>query len=166
MPFRSALLSVIATCLLLAGGARAAEVIVHDGNTIQLGDITYRLEGTDAPELDQTCIRADGEWSCGVEAKAPLAARLSGGPIECARYGHDVYGRTLGRCTAGGADLGAEIVRSGWALSNDDYASEASAARSQQLGIWSGRFDQPVDWRRSHDAHQPGLWDWIRSWFQ
>ena len=61
MSLLKVLLPLIAVCLLLAGGARAAEVTVRDGNTIELGDITYRLEGTDAPELDQTCIDAGAD---------------------------------------------------------------------------------------------------------
>jgi len=138
-----------------------------DGDTLRLGYLRVRLLGLDAPELDQTCHRPDGtEWPCGAEARAALASRLSIGPVECARYGRDAYGRTLGRCAAGGADLGANLVRSGWAISNDEYLREAFSARGQRLGIWSGQFDQPVDWRRSHGAEQPGLWQSIRNWFQ
>jgi hypothetical protein len=33
----------------------AASAVVRDGNTVQLGDVTYRLDGIDAPELDQSC---------------------------------------------------------------------------------------------------------------
>jgi len=138
-----------------------------DGDTLRMGSVRVRLMGLDAPELDQTCTRADGsEWSCGSEAKAALAVRLRAGAIDCARYGRDIYGRTLAKCSAGGADLAADMVRAGWAVSDDDYLYESAAARAQQLGIWSGRFDHPIDWRRRHGADQPGPWEWIRSWFQ
>ena len=137
-----------------------------DGDTLRVGSTRVRLLGLDAPELDQTCTRRDGaQWSCGREAKAVLANRLDAGPVECARYGHDAYGRILGRCSAGGADLGADLVRAGWAVSADGYLAEAAAARAQQLGIWSGSFDPPAVWRRSHGDEQPDLWDWIRSRF-
>jgi len=36
--------------------ALTAAATVRDGNSIQLGDVTYRLDGVDAPELDQVCI--------------------------------------------------------------------------------------------------------------
>ncbi len=54
-------------------GRRAA--IVRDGGTIQLGDVTYRLDGIDAPAFDQMCIddHADA-WACGVEARDQLSA--------------------------------------------------------------------------------------------
>jgi endonuclease YncB( thermonuclease family) len=149
------------------GPALVGRATAIDGDTLRLGSVRVRVRGLDAPELDQTCTRPDGtNWSCGVDAKQQLAARLKSGPIECARHGRDVYGRTLATCTAGGADLGAEIVGSGWAVSDGAYVSEASEARLQQLGIWSGTFAQPVDWRRSHGNDQPGIWEWIRSWFQ
>ena len=79
MSLLKVLLPLIAVCLLLAGGARAAEVTVRDGNTIELGDITYRLEGTDAPELDQTCIDAGADpWTCGIDARDQLTKIIGG----------------------------------------------------------------------------------------
>src|SRR5580700_7712119 len=84
MSFRDVLLPVIASCLLLASPTRAAEVSVRDGNTIQLGDITYRLEGTDAPELDQTCINDQADpWTCGLDARDALARIIGGRIVRC-----------------------------------------------------------------------------------
>lgn len=141
--------------------------VAIDGDTLRIGAARIRLRGLDAPELDQTCTRPDStEWQCGVNAKQALAARLKAGPIECAGYGRDIYGRTLATCTADGTDVGADIVHAGLAVSIDAYAAEAAEARSQQIGIWSGTFIQPVDWRRTHGNDEPGLWQWIRSWFQ
>ena len=149
------------------GAALTGHPEVIDGDTLRFGSVRVRLTGLDAPELDQTCTRSDGsEWSCGREAKAMLAARLRGGPIGCTRYGRDIYGRTLAKCSSDGADLGADIVRAGWAVSDGAYSSEASESRSQDLGIWSGTFVEPIQWRRSHGIGQPGIWEWIRSWFQ
>jgi endonuclease YncB( thermonuclease family) len=150
-----------------SGTPLTGRAVAVDGDTLRLGPVRLRLIGLDAPELDQTCTRADGtQWRCGLEAKEALASRLAAGPVQCDRHGHDVYGRVLGRCTAGNGDLGAELVRSGWAVSTDAYIFEAAAARAQQLGIWSGNFDLPAAWRRDHEADQPGPWQWIRSWFQ
>jgi endonuclease YncB( thermonuclease family) len=56
------MLSVRTLILILAVSSAshgwAASTIVKDGSTIQLADVTYRLDGIDAPELDQMCIRA------------------------------------------------------------------------------------------------------------
>lgn len=138
-----------------------------DGDTLRLGATRIRLVGLDAPELDQTCTRTDGsEWACGRDARTFLVGRLKQEPVECTRAGRDIYGRTLAKCSVEDDDIGAAIVRAGWAVSNDDYLADAFDARAQQLGIWSGSFDQPADWRRTHGTERSGVWEWIRSWFQ
>ncbi len=47
---------ILILVILSAGQGWAAGAIVRDGGTIQLADVTYRLDGIDAPELDQICI--------------------------------------------------------------------------------------------------------------
>src|SRR4029077_7032883 len=90
MPLRNFSFAFIATCLLLAAPARAAEVTVRDGNTIQLGDITYRLEGTDAPDLDQTCINDQADpWTCGLDARDALVDIIGGRTVRCDDLGPD-----------------------------------------------------------------------------
>ena len=39
-----------------AGQAWAANPTIKDGSTLQLGNVTYRLDGVDTPALDQVCI--------------------------------------------------------------------------------------------------------------
>ena len=39
-----------------------------DGDSLHVGDKEVRLFGIDAPEFDQTCQRASGDWSCGAAA--------------------------------------------------------------------------------------------------
>ncbi len=55
-----ALVSFLALSGFLASSGPAsaltAAATVRDANSIQLGDVTYRLDGVDAPELDQVCI--------------------------------------------------------------------------------------------------------------
>ncbi len=78
-------------CLMLALGlvlsansSHAANAIVRDGNTIQLADVTYRLDGIDAPELDQICIDDHADpWSCGVDARDQLAKLVGGHVVHC-----------------------------------------------------------------------------------
>ena len=66
-------LVVLMLAVLSASPALAETAIVRDGGTLQLADVTYRLDGIDAPELDQSCIddHADA-WACGVEARDQL----------------------------------------------------------------------------------------------
>src|SRR3954470_3606285 len=87
------------------GSALTATATVRDGNAIQLGDVTYRLAGIDAPELDQVCIddRAD-PWTCGIEARGQLAKLIGKRSVRCDDVGPE---KSFGKrhraiCTAEG----------------------------------------------------------------
>ena len=62
----------------------AAGPIVRDGNTLELADATYRLDGIDAPAFDQICIddHADS-WACGVEVRDQLVRLIGGRQVHC-----------------------------------------------------------------------------------
>ena len=66
---------IAALLLAMAGPSLAAEIVVTDGDTFQLDRTIYRLDGIDAPEIDQTCLDQSGEvWPCGVTARDRLSA--------------------------------------------------------------------------------------------
>jgi endonuclease YncB( thermonuclease family) len=125
-----------------SGKARAV-----DGDSLELGDRRVRLYGIDAPELRQTCEKADGTTQCGQRAYAELKFIISGKHVECEGFGFDRYDRTLARCRAGETDLGSAMVRAGWAISYGDYRGEERQARRDRAGIWAGEFIEPEDWR-------------------
>ena len=151
------LLSLIASCLLLAAPARAAEVTVRDGNTIQLGDIIYRLEGTDAPELDQTCINDQADpWTCGLDARDALSKIIGSRIVRCDDLGPDkVYKKrhiALCRIEGESASLNQLLVRSGFALDYEPSAKgrflqDEASARDAKRGLWSGCFVAPEEFR-------------------
>ena len=90
------------------------------------------------------------------------------GEVRCTTEGRDRYGRYLGRCTAGGKDLGATLVAEGLAVASlPSYASEEVLAQREKRGIWAGPFDTPRHWRDTHGDATAGfdLLGWIRSWF-
>jgi endonuclease YncB( thermonuclease family) len=133
--------------------ALAAEVRVVDGDTLRLGDRTLRLAGIDAPERGQSCTDAAGRWfDCGAAAAEALSRLVNGRSVLCRVQGRDRYGRGLGQCTAGGAELNAGLVQSGWALAyqEDDLALQAAeaGARIAGRGLWAGSFTRPEAWRR------------------
>jgi len=81
---------------------------VIDGDTIRIRDTNIRIEGIDAPELDQA-------W--GPEAKWALLALCKGQEVTATILRRDLYGRLIATChLSDGRDLGAEMVRLGLAL--------------------------------------------------
>lgn len=132
-----------------------------DGDSLKLGSSEIRLSGIDAPELRQSCTRADGSsWPCGKEAKQALAVFLQEGDIVCTGAVHDKFARILAQCaTALTPDINAALVQRGWAMANDApgregiYATQQDAAQKAKRGIWQGTFENPHDWREAHKAH-------------
>jgi endonuclease YncB( thermonuclease family) len=157
MYLRSILLPLIAICLLLAGGARAVDVTVRDGNTIQVGDVTYRLEGTDAPELDQICINDQADpWTCGIDARDQLIKIIGGRIVRCDDLGPDKVTRkrhiALCRIEGETASLNQLLVRSGFALDFEPSAKgrflqDEASARDDKRGLWQGCFVAPEEFR-------------------
>src|ERR1700739_2948459 len=91
--------------ILLASPSLAANAIVRDGDTIQLGDVTYRLDGVDAPELDQICIDDHADpWSCAIDARDQLTKLINGRNVHCDDLGPDKLfkKRRAGGCTIEG----------------------------------------------------------------
>lgn len=151
----AALIAISAVFLASPGWAGGA--VVRDGGTIQVADVTYRLGGVDAPELDQVCIdeHADG-WACGVEARDQLSRLVGSRPVHCEDMGPGPSKkRHLGICTVEGetTSLNQLLVRAGFALNlepaaNGRFRDDEAAARSIKLGMWKGCFVAPDEFRR------------------
>ena len=120
--------------LAVASPAMAQSVI--DGDTIRIGAAVFRLWGIDAPEAKQTC--ADG-WLAGQAATRALQSFMEGRAIACEPRDRDRYGRTIALCRADSRDLGAEMVRSGYALAftrySTDYVADEAKAKAARLGV-------------------------------
>ncbi len=126
-----------------------------DGDSLRKAQQEYRLHAIDAPELHQTCQRADGsEYACGREARQQLARLTGSGPVTCRVLETDRYQRLVAACGAGGASINDAMVRSGWALAyrrhGQDYAAAEAEARKARRGLWQGRFETPEDWRNAN----------------
>ncbi len=123
---------------------------VTDGDTIRIGETRIRIKGIDAPEMEQTCSRARGSYRCGEVARRALIDMVSGENVQCRAAGRDRYQRILARCTVKGRDIGARMVEEGWAVSyGRDYDLQEMQAQSRRMGLWSGEFERPQNWRRS-----------------
>jgi endonuclease YncB( thermonuclease family) len=158
LPVWSAFTIVLVLSLALSVcAARAATAIVRDGNTVQLGDVVYRLDGLDAPELDQICIDDHADpFSCGVDAREQLSKLIGGRNVHCDDLGPDKVfrNRHVGVCRVEGdaASLNQQLVSQGLAVSIEPAAklhlkNEAAAAKADNRGLWKGCFTAPQDFR-------------------
>lgn len=144
---------------------------VIDGDTLSVAGERLRLQGIDAPEIDQTCEDDRGtDWHCGEEART-LLARLAALPAaECLSRERDRYRRLLVRCHSGTTNINGTLVRRGLAVASGRYAEEQEAARRERLGLWAGKFEQPRDFRASRGMMEDpnligSLAGWIRGLF-
>lgn len=154
MKVRALLLFLIA---LLGLPALAAEPLmgtasVIDGDTIEIHGQRIRLHGIDAPESRQECSRPDGtSWRCGQQAALALSDRIGRSTVRCDPRDHDRYGRIIAICFKDNKDLNRWMVAHGWAVAyrkySLDYVADEERAQRDKLGVWSGSFEMPWDWR-------------------
>ena len=146
---------VISLILIATSPAWAAEVFVSDGDTLVLNGKTFRLDGIEAPQTDQTCLDEKGAvWSCGIDAREALKAHVGSRNVRCDDAGRDaVYRkRRLGICWAEGetTSLNQWLVGAGWALvdTNWHFKTDETDARLSRKGLWKGCFVAPQVLRR------------------
>ncbi|MCM2292910.1 thermonuclease family protein [Allorhizobium sp. BGMRC 0089] len=130
--------------------------IVVDGETLLSGGQRLHLSGIDAPEIGQRCRDGEGRPRlCGAEARSGLAARMAVSDARCTGTGaRDELGRLYVSCTAAGQDVAADMVRAGLVLNASGYDQQEKEAQAKKLGLWSGSFDRPEDWRKRHPRAQ------------
>jgi endonuclease YncB( thermonuclease family) len=158
MPSRISLIAALIWTVLPASQGCAANVTIRDGGTLQVGSVTYRLDGIDVPALDQLCIDEHADaWTCGLEARDQLAKLIGDRQVRCDDLGVDpIYKkRHLGVCKVEGetTSLSQLLVRDGFALNVDDSATgrfkvDEAHARDNRQGLWKGCFVAPQEFRR------------------
>jgi endonuclease YncB( thermonuclease family) len=149
---------IVGLLLAMVSPSLAAEIVVTDGDTLRLDGTIYRLDGIDAPEIDQTCLNEHGDvWPCGVAARDRLNASIGNRAVRCEDKGPDpVYKhRRIGICSveSEATTLNAWLVREGWAIKLDPdakgrFAAEEADSRENRRGLWQGCFADPRDLRR------------------
>jgi len=157
MQSRISLVAALLLTVLSTGQGWAANATVKDGGTLQLGNVTYRLDGIDAPAFDQLCIddHADS-WTCGIEARDQLTKLIGGRTVRCDDLGVDpsYKKRHLGVCKVEGesTSLSQLLVRQGFALNVEASATgrfkvDEARAKDDREGLWKGCFVAPAEFR-------------------
>jgi len=158
MPVRSMRFLLVVLAYISITPGWAADAIIRDGDTIQLGGVTYRLDGIDAPEFDQMCIDEHADsWACGVQARDHLAGLIGKRGVNCEDLGPDkAYNKwRVGICSVDGEtdSLNQLLLRHGYALNSQSDAGsrlkeDESNAKNAGLGLWKGCFVAPQAFRR------------------
>ena len=161
---QSMIIIIISAFLCLASlGGHASEIgqkdiysitKITDGDSLRAGDVRIRLHGIDAPEMRQFCTKQE-PYPCGKQAHGFLADMLGhDAEVVCEHLDTDRYGRFVMRCYHRGFDIGAAMVRSGWALAYrryaGDYIADETDAKMNKRGMWAGSFETPEAWRRAN----------------
>lgn len=157
MQSRIFLVAVLLSIVLPTSQSTAATAVIRDGSTLQLGNVTYRLDGIDVPSVDQPCIDEHADvWTCGIDARDQLAKLTAGKQVRCDDLGADpVYKkRRLGVCKIEGetTSLSQMLVRDGFAVNVEASASgrfkaDEARAKEDRQGLWKGCFAAPADFR-------------------
>ncbi|SEP49074.1 nuclease homologue [Rhodospirillales bacterium URHD0017] len=130
------LLGMLRVLAMAIAASPCAARTITDGDTLKQGGVTYRLWGIDAPEAKQVC--PDG-WPAGSLATTRLQALTAGRSIVCQEKDRDRYGRVVAICRVSGEDLGAILVREGfaWAFTrySIDYIDQQEEARRANRGV-------------------------------
>ena len=133
---------------------KSVEVKVIDGDTIHLNGEKIRFSGIDTPEIKQTCIKNNEVIKCGIKARKLLIKVIGNEKIDCVREGKDQYKRTLAECFVNDLSLSSYLVKNGYAFAYRKYSKkfivDEDFAKSNNLGMWSMKFEYPWDWRKKN----------------
>ena len=119
---------------------------IADGGTLFLAGKKIEIAGIVAPETGQMCSRPDASsYACGQMATFALAGIVETQWVTCRPSGEGEGGALRATCFIGPYDIGAEMLRRGWAVADPsdpasaagNYAEIEAAARAAGRGLWA-----------------------------
>ena len=138
---------------------------VSDADTIKISKYKIRLHGIDAPEKKQICQRPYlnlgffslyEDYLCGEFTTNKLREFIENDLIiECrVNDEKDFFGRYLGICFKNNININQWLVENGYAVAftkySKDYVIFEEIAKNNKVGIWSGKFLMPWEWRKKN----------------
>lgn len=131
------------------GAAIVGAARVIDGDTVRIGSVRIRIQGIDAPEMDDSCLSPDGSgWACGVWATEVARDRFGGRRLVCHDLGERSFDRVVARCMDGDEDFAEVMLRKGAARACERFARQhahsqgymalETAAEAAGVGIFAG----------------------------
>ena len=152
------LLVALGLMLLPAGFAAQAasgSVQVIDGRTLVIKGQRFVLHGIDVPGLAQTCTLRGRSVRCGQLSRWALMDLVAGARVRCARKKTppNENDKPWATCSAGGADVGANMIHTGWAVADPKtapahYRALQEKSRTRRWGLWRTSFVMPYQWRQ------------------
>ena len=135
---------------------------VTDGDTIRIDGKKIRFFGIDAPEKKQQCskpwlnisfISFNKDYPCGQISTDKLKKKINNELLICKWTNKDRYKRYIAECFKDKISLNAWMVRNGYAVAYRKYSkkfvSQEIFAKKEKLGLWSGTFEMPWNWRKN-----------------
>ena len=136
---------------------------VIDGDTIKIEKKKIRFFGIDAPEKKQKCRKAwltisfitiNKDYPCGEISTLKLKNKINNKFITCKSTNKDKYKRFIAECFKDETNINRWMVRNGHAVVYKKYSKKYLAAenlaRNEKLGLWSGTFKMPWEWRKEN----------------
>ena len=136
---------------------------VTDGDTIQIEGKKIRFFGIDAPEKKQLCrkpwltisfISFNKDYPCGQISTNKLKKKINNKLLICKWTKKDRYKRYIAECFKNKTNLNAWMVKNGYAVAYRKYSkkfvSQEILAKKEKLGLWSGTFMMPWDYRKKN----------------
>ena len=136
---------------------------VTDGDTIRIEEKKIRFFGIDAPEQKQQCkktwltisfISFSKDYPCGQISTDKLKKKINNKLLICKWSNKDRYKRYIAECFKDKTNINAWMVRNGYAVAYRKYSkkfvSQEIFAKKEKLGLWSGTFMMPWDYRKNN----------------
>mgnify|MGYP001191265804 CR=1 FL=1 len=136
---------------------------VIDGDTIKIEKNKIRLFGIDAPESKQFCqktwlsisfISLNKDYPCGEISTNKLKIKINNKFVICKTINKDRYNRFIAECYKDKININQWMVSNGYALAYRKYSKKYIAlenlAKKEKIGLWSGSFDKPWEWRKKN----------------